>query len=60
MVRGLYTSFMSFGYAVATILGFCAVAVIFFLWRAGSEPHGDADLGSVSTSWLAEHRSGHQ
>jgi hypothetical protein len=51
---------MSFGYAVFALLGVCVAGGIFFMRRAGSEPHGDADLGSVSTSWLAEHRSGHQ
>jgi hypothetical protein len=51
---------MSFGYAVFALLVVLAAGATFFLRRASADSSDDRDLGSVSTSWLAEHRSGHQ
>ncbi|HEV3215142.1 MAG TPA: hypothetical protein VGZ27_05440 [Vicinamibacterales bacterium] len=50
---------MTFGYAA---LAFCAVLAaggVFLFVRRGVSSD-DPDLGSVSTSWLDEHKSGRQ
>ena len=49
---------MIIGYIVFAIL---ALVVGFaFLKRGGGSSTGEKDLGFVSSSWLSEHRSGHQ
>jgi hypothetical protein len=49
---------MSFGYAVLVLLAVLAAGAILLRRRANSS--NDPDLGSVSTSWLDEHKSGRQ
>jgi hypothetical protein len=49
---------MSFEHALLAILAVLAVTGIFLMRRPASS--GSRDMGSVSASWLAEHKSGHQ
>jgi hypothetical protein len=49
---------MSFGYAALVLIAVLAAGAIFLKRRAVSS--NDPDLGSVSTSWLDEHKSGRQ
>jgi hypothetical protein len=47
---------MTFGYLALLVLAVCAVGAISLLRRASS--YDKQDRGSVSSSWLAEHKSG--
>jgi hypothetical protein len=49
---------MSLGYLALVLLAVLAAGGIFLKRRANSSH--DPDLGSVSTSWLDEHKSGRQ
>ncbi len=51
-----HTLAMDFGLAVWAVLGLVAVGAIVLVRRNSSGDH--QGLGSVSPSWLAEHRSG--
>jgi hypothetical protein len=53
-----YPPAMSLGYLALMILALLAVVGVFLMRRSTSSD--EPDLGSVSTSWLAEHKSGHQ
>lgn len=49
---------MSFGYLALILLTLLGVGGVFLMRRPASSD--EPDMGSVSTSWLAEHKSGHQ
>lgn len=53
-----YTPSMPLGYLALMIVILLTAGGVFLMRRPSSSV--DPDLGSVSTSWLAEHKSGRQ